>query len=129
MATNYQRGADFERTVAKDIESHGYVTVRSAGSHSPADLLAARSTLLSALYGYSEVVAVQCKRDGRLDPDEWNEFWEWCRKGGAIPILASKGPRGSGIIYRRLTSRKDGRGRQPWESWTPQIEGSTDEVS
>lgn len=129
MATNYTKGAAFERKVAKDLEGYGYVTVRSAGSHSPADLLAARNTLLSAVYGYSEVVAVQCKRDGRLDPDEWNEFWEWCRKGGAIPILASKGPRGTGIIYRRLTSRKDGRGRQPLALWVPQEGGSTYEVS
>lgn len=120
MATNYSRGADFERRTRGYLERIGYVTVRSAGSHSPADIVAMR---------HGELVCVQCKRNGRLDPDEWNEFWEWCRKGGAIPILASKGPRGSGIIYRRLTSRKDGRGRQPLESWTPQREGKQDEVS
>lgn len=111
MATNYSRGAEFERKVARDLEGHGYVWVRSAGSHSPADILALR---------VGETLAVQCKRNGRLDPEEWNEFYCWAALAGATPILASKGPRGSGIIYSRLTSRKDGRGRQPLESWTPQ---------
>ena len=122
MATNYQRGAAFERKVGEDLEKYNFVWVRSAGSHSPADVLATRNTRFSMSFGFSEVVAVQCKSDGRLDPDEWNEFWEWCRKGGAIPILASKGPRGRGIIYNRLTSRKDGRGRQPLAPWVPQRE-------
>lgn len=114
MATNYSRGADFERRVARDLERYGMVTVRSAGSHSPTDIVALHK---------GEVTCVQCKRDGRLDPDEWNEFWEWCEVAGATPIVAAKAPSRSGIIYRRLTSRKDGRGRQPWVFWTPQREG------
>lgn len=97
MATNYSRGAEFERRIGHDIDG--------------------------------EVVAIQCKRDGRLAPQEWNKFLDWCEAAGATPVLASKGPRGSGIIYSRLTSRKDGRGRQPLESWTPQREGKQDEVS
>lgn len=111
MTTNYRRGADFERATMKDLEGHGYAVVRSAGSHSPADLIALR---------VGETLAIQCKRNGRLDPDEWNQFYCWAALAGATPILASKGPRGSGIIYGRLTSRKDGRGRQPLEPWVPQ---------
>lgn len=111
MATNYSRGADFERMVAKDLECYGYVTVRSAGSHSPADIVAMLD---------GETLCVQCKRNGRLDPDEWNKFFDWCASGGAVPILASKGPRGCGVIYRRLTSSKDGTGRQPLAPWVPQ---------
>lgn len=110
MATNYQRGADFERRVAKDLERFGYVTVRSAGSHKPADVVA---------MFHGQTFAIQCKRDGVLRPDEWNRFWEWCEIAGAVPILSSKGPRGSGIIYHRLTSRKGGRGRQPLAPWVP----------
>lgn len=117
--SNYSRGADFERRTAKNLDGFGYVTVRSAGSHSPADLVAMR---------HGETLAVQCKRDGRLDPDEWNKFYCWAAMAGATPILASKGPRGSGIIYHRLTSRKDGRGRQPWVPWVPETEGSTNEL-
>lgn len=120
MATNYQRGADFERRVVKDLERFGYAAIRSAGSHKPADVI--------AMLG-GRTIAIQCKRDGVLGPDEWNKFWEWAKVAGATPILASKGPRGSGIIYNRLTSRKDGRGRQPWAFWTPQREGKHHEVS
>lgn len=120
MNTNYRRGADFERRVVKDLEGRGWSVVRSAGSHKPTDVVA-------MLRG--STVCVQCKRDGRLAPQEWNKFLDWCEAAGATPVLASKGPRGSGIIYSRLTSRKDGRGRQPLESWTPQIEGKQDEVS
>ena len=116
MATNYTRGAAFERKVAKDLEGYGYVTVRSAGSHSPADVIA-------MMHGF--IAAVQCKLDGRIGPKEWNELWEFCAKAGAMPIAAEpyKEGRRTGIIYRRLTSRKDGRGRQPWAYWTPQRKG------
>lgn len=120
MTTNYRRGADFERRVASDLEGYGYVTVRSAGSHSPADIVAMRD---------GETVCVQCKRDGRLDPGEWNDFFDWCGIAGAVPVMAGMGTRVTGIIYRRLTSRKDGRGRQPWVRWAPQREEGTDGVS
>ena len=120
MATNYQKGADFERKVAKDLERFGYATIRSAGSHKPADVVA-------MLGGHT--FAIQCKRDGVLRPEEWNEFWEWAKVAGATPILASKGPRGRGIIYNRLTSRKDGKSRQPLAPWVPQTERGWNEVS
>lgn len=113
MATNYTRGATFERKVAKNLEDWGYVTVRSAGSHSPADIVAMHR---------GSIVCVQCKTNGRLDPDEWNEFFDWCEKAGAMPVLAAKARVLSGIIYYRLTSRKDGRGRQPLAPWVPQRE-------
>lgn len=114
MATNYTKGAAFERKVAKDLEGYGYVTVRSAGSHSPADLVAMR---------HGELVCVQCKSDGRLDPEEWNDFWEFCELAGALPVMAKVGPQGKGVVYNVLTSRKDGRGRQPLAPWVPQREG------
>lgn len=114
MATNYSRGADFERKVMKELEGCGYSVVRSAGSHSPADLVALMGGAVRS------VVAIQCKRNGRLDPDEWNEFYEWCVRAGASPILASKGPRGCGILYAELLCRKDGRGRQPLGPWSPE---------
>lgn len=120
MATNYQRGADFERRSQGYLERIGYVTVRSAGSHSPADIVAMRN---------GELVCVQCKRDGRLDPDEWNEFWDFCRKAGALPVVAKLGSQGRGVTYNVLTSRKDGRGRQPWEQWFPKREGEQNGVS
>lgn len=120
MATNYNRGARFERKVADHLESFGYVTVRSAGSRKPADVVAMR---------HGELVCVQAKTNGRLDPDEWNKFFEWCGRAGAIPVLSQVGPLKRDIIYHRLLGRKDGRGRQPLASWTPQGEGNGNEVS
>ena len=38
----YRRGADFERRVKKHFEGEGFLVVRSAGSHSPIDLIAMR---------------------------------------------------------------------------------------
>ena len=111
MANNYRSGADFERKVQDDLEGHGYAAVRSAGSHSPADVVAMM---------HGDITCVQCKTNGVLGPKEWNEFMDWCELAGATPVLARKGPNGRGIIYHRLTSRKDGRGRQPLAYWTPQ---------
>jgi Holliday junction resolvase len=37
---NYVKGANFEREVKKFYESLGYLVFRTAGSHSPADLIA-----------------------------------------------------------------------------------------
>ena len=115
MATNYRRGADFERRVAADLSAHGYVTVRAAGSHTVADVYAFRS---------GEIVMAQCKRDGRLDPDEWNRLYDECQKAGAVPVLAMMGANGRGISYAKLIDRKAGRGRQPMTRWEPQ-EGRT----
>lgn len=37
--TNYARGATYERKAKATLESQGYSVMRSAGSHSPADLV------------------------------------------------------------------------------------------
>jgi Holliday junction resolvase len=114
MTSRYQQGTQFEYRTKKDLERYGYSVVRSAGSHSPTDLIAMFDGM---------TYCIQCKKGGVLPPKEWNEFYDWCENAGARPILASKGPFGSGIIYHRLTSRKDGRGRQPLAPWEPQTKG------
>lgn len=111
MATNYQRGANFERRVQADMENRGYVTVRSAGSHSPADVV--------ALMAGEVPVAIQCKLNGRLDPEEWNEFLSWSNRGGMVAVLARPPSNRRGIEYMRLTALKKAKGRQPMEAWKP----------
>lgn len=106
MATNYQRGASFERRVKALLEGEGFAVVRSAGSHSPADLVAMRG---------GELAIIQCKRDGRLVPSEWNEFVEFCVKAGGVPILASV--EGRKVLLERITGMKAGGRRQPKERW------------
>lgn len=38
--TNYEKGSNRERYIKKKLEKAGYLVVRSAGSHSPIDLIA-----------------------------------------------------------------------------------------
>ena len=66
------------------------------------------------------MVCIQCKTDGRLAPDEWNEFFEYCEPVWAVPIMAMKGARGTPIVYKRLLGRKEKRGKQPMEDWQPE---------
>ena len=54
MATNYERGRAFEYARKKHYEDNGYLVVRSAGSHSPFDLV--------AFHAWQVPIAIQCKR-------------------------------------------------------------------
>lgn len=103
--SNYRRGADFERQVLKDLEKRGFVAARAAGSHTPSDIYAVQP---------GRVLFVQCKRDGVLRPLEWNAFYDYCKRAGAVPLVAYKLTRG--IAYMLITGYKDGtRTAQPWE--------------
>lgn len=50
---NYVAGARLERERLNFYKKHGYMGARSAGSHSPFDLI---------VYNTDEVIAIQCKR-------------------------------------------------------------------
>ena len=106
--TNYSRGRAFEYRVRDDMQARGYVTVRSPGSHTPVDVYCVKP---------GEVVFVQCKTSGRMDPAEWNAFLDLCEYAGAVPVLAER--EGRKLVYRRITGRKDGGGKQPYEDWEP----------
>lgn len=106
--TNYQRGTRFEYQVLDDFRDKGYIAIRAAGSHTPADVYAFKRG--------KEYVFVQCKRDGRLDPKEWNAFLDYCYEAGAVPVLAEKLARG--IKYHLVIGRKEKRGKQPYQDWS-----------
>ncbi len=55
--SQYSRGANFERRVKRYLEEQGWVVFRSAGSHSPADLIALKT---------GEVNLIQCKLHGAI---------------------------------------------------------------
>lgn len=57
----YSKGANFERRVRDYLREIGFVVFRSAGSHTPADLIALKA---------GEVMLVQCKLDGKISPAE-----------------------------------------------------------
>lgn len=91
----YRRGADFERKVQDLLTSVGYFTMRGAGSHGIADIV--------AIYTRAERIwFVQCKTDGKISPADWNELVVMAKVYGAEPVLASKHPAG-GIRLEYLT--------------------------
>ena len=111
MVTQYQRGADFERRVKKDMEAHGYLALRTPGSKSPTDV--------HCFTRAHDAVFIQCKTGGSLGPDEWNKFVDYCEEWDATPVMAEKATRG--IKYHRITGRKDGsKKRQPMVDWEPE---------
>ena len=57
--TGYSRGANFERRIRKHFESQGWTCFRSAGSHSPADLICIKG---------GEIMLVHCQLDSYFPP-------------------------------------------------------------
>lgn len=102
--TGYAVGTRFERKVSKHLEENGYALVRAAGSKggTKADLLAFKP---------GQLLLIQCKLDGKLPAVEWDRIVEVAGWVGAVPLLASNGPRGRGISYLRLLAPKRPRAR------------------
>ena len=78
--TQYARGRAFEYRVKKFYESKGFFVVRSAGSHSPVDLIA---------FHYAGVWFIQCKLTGKFSRKDSEELCSLARKYHAIPVLAT----------------------------------------
>lgn len=104
-------GYHFEQRVRGDL-ALSYHIGRAAGSKGVWDLIAMRA---------GELVLVQCKVDGRMDPAEWNALLAIADEVGAIAVLAQRIEPAHKLIYRRLLTRKDDRHReqQLWEPWQP----------
>ena len=106
--TPYQLGRALEYRVRDALLSKGFYVIRAPKSGGPADLVA---------LGKGIQLLVQCKRTGRLDPDEWNELYDWAKTIGALAIVASC-PTGRGTQYKLLTGHKIPKKRNPpWEDY------------
>ncbi|MFN3621476.1 MAG: hypothetical protein ACK4TI_01155, partial [Nitrososphaerales archaeon] len=79
MPSSYERGRSAEYRVKDTLEDLGYLVIRSAASHTPIDLLAAKK---------GERLAVQVKVRGTLMKEERGELLKWAKEFGAKPILA-----------------------------------------
>lgn len=103
--TGYAVGTRFERKVSKHLEENGYALVRAAGSKgsTKADLLAFKP---------GQLLLVQCKLDGKLPAVEWDRIVEVAGWVAAVPLLASNGPRGRGVLYQWLLGPKRPRARE-----------------
>lgn len=90
--TRYQSGARFERRVKRHYESLDYFVVRSAGSHSPVDLVAIKKD--------KAILFIQCKSNGRVTPKERDELISAANRAGAIPLIVWRTKMGHAIKVR-----------------------------
>jgi Holliday junction resolvase len=80
--SNYVAGRNAEYTIKRLLASKGFVyIIRSAGSHTPVDLIATDG---------KKIVAVQVKKGSYISRDERALFYEWGKAFGARPMLATK---------------------------------------
>lgn len=116
--TAYDKGRRFEWKTRDDLRDRGFVVFRMAGS------AGAGKIDLIAVHPTKEPLWVQCKDNARIGPAEWNTVRQSALWGGGVPILASNGPRGRGVIYEELVADKVPYSRtRPAVPWTfPDIE-------
>ena len=81
LGSAYERGRSGEYRVKGLLEDQGYLVIRSAASHTPIDLLAARDGVR---------LAVQVKVKGGFTKGEKEELLRWAKRFEAKPILATK---------------------------------------
>jgi Holliday junction resolvase len=67
MRTNYHRGVEREHYIKKKLEKQGYFVIRSAGSHSPVDLVALKK---------GEIRLIQSKKSKYVRPAEKKKIEE-----------------------------------------------------
>jgi Holliday junction resolvase len=79
MNRNYKSGAAREYRIMKKLEKEGWFCIRSAGSHSPIDIIALRRNLLLDIL---EIRFIQSKKTGYLSPQERAEKEELENKLG-----------------------------------------------
>lgn len=104
--TNYARGSAFEREVKKDLQRHGWIVTKSAGSKGLWDL--------KAVAPGPKVCLVQCKRDGRMGIEERRALVLVALSYDCLAVLAYKD---NGIQYSELVGDE-------YEDWTPYREAA-----
>jgi Holliday junction resolvase len=81
LGSAYVRGRSGEYRVKGLLEDQGYLVIRSAASHTPIDLLAAKDGVR---------LAVQVKVKSGFTKEEKAELIRWAEQFEAKPILATK---------------------------------------
>lgn len=120
MATNYSRGRAFEYRVRDKLKKRGAAYVmRAAQSKGIADLLALWPVKDGAhRWPSGEVTAglrspwlVQVKysitgKAGRLSAQDELELIALADATGGIPVLATQGPKGRGVVFTNLLTKE-----------------------
>ena len=93
--TGYDQGRRFEWLVRDYLRDNGYEVIRAAGSKTKADLIALKP---------GQILIVQCKRTSIPGPSERREIVRLAQMVQAVPIVATRGSRGTGgPLLRRIT--------------------------
>lgn len=99
MTTNYARGRAFEYRVRDYLITLGYVVLRSAGSHTPIDLI--------AIFGDGEILFVQCQRRKSMPQAKVDELIKIARRAQAVAVQACLSKqRGKVDFYELKGNRK-----------------------
>ena len=115
MTTRYAYGRALEYQIQAELGQFGYTTMRSSGSKGLIDVIAMRQ---------GEYLFIQAKRNGRLDPGEWNALYRLAQENHAKAILALKKESGIGNRYWLLCGEKIPRSRErPLRVWIPSERG------
>ncbi len=77
----YRRGANFERRVKQYLVDRNWTVLRSAGSHTPIDLIAFRQ---------GEVQLIQCKLSGNISSQAKTQLLEIAKENGFRAFIASR---------------------------------------
>jgi Holliday junction resolvase len=87
--TAYTRGRAFEYRIKEKLEEDGYTVWRTAGSHTPCDLLALKPP---GPYWHPRLLFVQAKGGTRsMTRKERAEFRAFALAHGARPLLVERG--------------------------------------
>lgn len=81
----YNAGANFERRVIKFLRGQGYRATRSAGSHTPIDIMCGID---------GKPFGIQCQLDKYFPPVKIEALVDECRAYGAMPMLCWRGESG-----------------------------------
>ena len=115
----YVSGRKREWQVQEILGANDYTTFRTAGSHTPADVL--------AFYGNRLEVASPCyavwvqvkKSTTPMSNTEWNLLYNTAVKCGAIPVLAEYEPRKGIKFWQLLGTRVPRQQKKPYVEWNP----------
>lgn len=99
-ANLYRMGRSLEQRVKLKLMAAGWFVVRSAGSKTAADLVAAKDGV---------IWLVQCKRSGALPPAEWNALLDAAAQAGGVPVMVEN-PHARTVNWWALKTPKTGRG-------------------
>lgn len=106
-----------EHNIRDHLTANGYLVIRAAGSKGAVDLVAFKSGTGQWRATLPELLFVQVKPAGAatIPPADRARLLEWATYAGATALVATKGPRGQGYLYRRLT----GPGPKEHAPWSP----------